>query len=829
MAKFNFHSCIIVTSFLSSISSLAYAIEFNTDMLDTEDTQNIDFSQFSQVGFIMPGIYHLTIKVNNDQVGNAQNITVITSQSKQDTLFNIVCVPSNIVEHLGLKLDAIKLLQYQNNGKCVDLSVLEGASLNIDLSTLTLSILIPQSYLEYTDPSWIPPSRWEEGVNGFLLDYNLTGSLTRRNSGSRESYISANGTTGFNFGAWRLRADYQANSRKSSGSFNNQYSDATFSRLFAYRSIKTIASILTVGENYFYSAIFDSWQYTGISLETDENMMPPKLTGYAPEIIGIAQTNATVIVKSHNRIVLETTVPAGPFRIQTLDSSIRGTLDVTVKEENGEEQQFTITTAALPYLTRPGQIRYKFAAGKPRINGRELEGDLTISGELSYGLNNLWSIYGGSVLSKNYQALSVGFGRDLFAFGSLSFDATQSHAQLLDKTLTGRSYRLSYSKSFDEARTDITFAGYRFSDETYRSLQQALDERRTGFETQANKESYQVSINKYFDNFSLGGNYQHNTYWNSKSEEQYSLYLSTILNWPEIGLKNINITASANRSKRAGYQDDAISLYFTVPLSQASSINFSEGYTQNQNGERSSTHNIGYSRYSDQRNYNLNVGYQAGSNQNTQTSFSGYLSQNLPYASISGNASYVPSEYHSIGGSINGGITLVKQGIAMHQAAYGGTRLVVETPGASNVPLNGGVYKTNHFGLAVLPNVSSYRKTSASINTSKLPKNVEALETMTDATLTHGAIGYRSLNVIQGEKTFARLKLADDSYPPFGASVRNSNNIELGIVGEQGITWIVGIRAKEPLDLYWENKHQCSAQMPDVINPQDIYPTLICR
>ncbi len=44
-------------------------------------------------------------------------------------------------------------------------------------------------------------------------------------------------------------------------------------------------------------------------------MMPPKLTGYAPEIIGIAQTNATVIVKSHNRIVLETTVPAGPFRI----------------------------------------------------------------------------------------------------------------------------------------------------------------------------------------------------------------------------------------------------------------------------------------------------------------------------------------------------------------------------------------------------------------------------------------------------------------------------------------------------------------------------------
>ncbi|AWS52884.1 MULTISPECIES: fimbria/pilus outer membrane usher protein [Providencia] len=829
MVKFNIYSYIIVTSFVSSISSLAYAVEFNTDMLDTEDTQNIDFSQFSQAGFIMPGIYHLTLKVNNESMGSAQDITVIAPQSQNNNLFDTVCVPVNILDRLGLTQDAIKLIKYRDEGKCLDLSPLEGASLNVDLSTLTLSILIPQSYLEYTDPSWVPPSRWEEGVNGFLLDYNLTGSLTRRDSGSRESYLSANGTTGLNFGAWRLRGDYQANYRKSTGSFKNQYSDATFSRLFAYRSIKSIASILTLGENYFYSAIFDSWQYTGVSLETDENMMPPKLTGYAPEIIGIAQTNATVIVKSHNRIVLETTVPAGPFRIQTLDSSIRGTLDVTVREENGEEQQFSITTAALPYLTRPGQIRYKFAAGKPRFNGRQLEGDLTASGELSYGLNNLWSIYGGSVLSKNYQAFSAGFGRDLFSFGSLSFDATQSHAQLLDKTLTGRSYRLSYSKSFDEARTDITFAGYRFSDETYRSLQQTLDERRTGNESQAQKESYQVNINKYFDDFSLGGNYQYNTYWNSETEEQYSLYLSTLLNWAAIGLKNINLTASATRSKRAGYQDDAISLYFTIPLSQGSSVSFSEGYTRNQNGQHSSTHNIGYSGYSEQRNYNLNVGYQTGSHQDDQTSFSGYLNQNLPYASISGNASYVPNEYHSVGGSINGGITLIKEGIAMHQAAYGGTRLVVETPGAANVPLSGGVYQTNHFGLAVLPNVSSYRKTSASINTSKLPKDVEALETVTDATLTRGAIGYRRLNVIQGEKTFARLKLADDTYPPFGTSVRNSNNIELGIVGEQGITWIVGIQPKDLLNLYWGNKHQCSAHVPDVINPQEIYPTIICR
>lgn len=830
MAKFNVFTRLIILSFLSSTPCMVSAVEFNTDMLDTEDSKNIDFSQFSQSGFIMPGEYYLTIKVNNERIGNAQNITVNAPTNSDGTLFKVICVPAEALEQLNLKPDALKHVKYYNNNQCIDLSALEGASLHADLPTLTLSILIPQSYLEYTDPSWVPPSRWEDGVNGFILDYNLTGSTTRRNSGSKDSYISANGTTGINLGAWRIRADYQANYRKSTGNYDSQSSSATFNRLFAFRSLRSISSLLTLGENYFYSSIFDSWQYTGVSLETDENMMPPKLTGYAPEIIGIAKTNATVTVKSHDRIVLETTVPAGPFRIQTLDSSIRGVLDVTVHEEDGEEQKFSVTTASLPYLTRPGQVRYKFAMGKPRYDGRSLEGDLTASGELSYGLNNIWSLYGGSILSKNYQALSAGFGRNLFILGSLSFDITQSRAQLLEKTLTGRSFRLSYTKSFDDARTDISFAGYRFTDDTYRSLQQTLDERRTHAETQANKESYQVNINKYFDDFSLGGNYQYNTYWNNQTEEQYSAYLSTAFNLPSVGLKNLSLTATATRSKRAGYEDDAISLYVSVPLRQGGSLTLSESYSRNQGGQRSSTHNIGYSGYSDQRNYNLSVGYQTGSHQDDQTNFSGYLSQNLPYASLSGNASYVPGEYHSIGGSINGGITIVKEGLAMHQAAYGGTRLVVETPGATGVPLNGGIYKTNLFGLAVMPNVSSYRKTSASINTSQLPANVEALETIADATLTKGAIGYRSLNVIQGEKTFARLKLEDGTYPPFGASVRNHKNIELGIVGEQGITWIVGIKPQDTLDIYWANKRQCGADVPNLSNAaSDAYPVLICR
>ncbi|SUC20307.1 fimbrial outer membrane usher protein [Proteus mirabilis] len=116
-------------------------------------------------------------------------------------------------------------------------------------------------------------------------------------------------------------ATYQRNKEK-----NSQYENRTFdfNRLYAFISLKKLASLLSVGENYFYSDIFESWQYSGISLESDDRMLPPKLVGYAPEITGVANTNATVTVRNKDRILLETTVPPGPFRIQTLDSGVKG-------------------------------------------------------------------------------------------------------------------------------------------------------------------------------------------------------------------------------------------------------------------------------------------------------------------------------------------------------------------------------------------------------------------------------------------------------------------------------------------------------------------------
>jgi len=94
-------------------------------------------------------------------------------------------------------------------------------------------------------------------------------------------------------------------------------------------------------------------------------MLPPNLRGYAPEISSVAKTNSKVTVSQQGRVLYETTVPSGLFRIQDLNSVTSGTLDIKIQEQDRTSLTFQIRTANVPYLTRPCQLQYKLALGKP--------------------------------------------------------------------------------------------------------------------------------------------------------------------------------------------------------------------------------------------------------------------------------------------------------------------------------------------------------------------------------------------------------------------------------------------------------------------------------
>ncbi|MFN6887252.1 fimbria/pilus outer membrane usher protein, partial [Proteus mirabilis] len=74
------------------------------------------------------------------------------------------------------------------------------------------------------------------------------------------------------------------NYNRTSGDAENNKDLLNFTRVYGYRAIRSLKSNLTIGENFINSNIFNSWRYTGISLESDDRMLSPQLRGYAPQV-----------------------------------------------------------------------------------------------------------------------------------------------------------------------------------------------------------------------------------------------------------------------------------------------------------------------------------------------------------------------------------------------------------------------------------------------------------------------------------------------------------------------------------------------------------------
>lgn len=796
-------------------------IQFNTDVLDVNDRQNIDLSQFSRGGYIMPGTYGLTVHINKNDLPEQQ---IPFYPPKDDPNGSRACISKELTGQLGFKESILKNLTWWHEGECLDESSVQGMEMRGDLATNALYLNIPQAFLEYTAENWDPPSRWDEGIPGLLLDYNVNAqSRQQLKQGTRGYALSGNGTAGGNLGAWRLRADWQASLDHQTGSGQPTKQQLDWSRYYAYRAIPALRSKMTLGENYLDSGMFDSFRFAGASLVSDDNMLPPNLRGYAPEVVGVAKTNAKVVISQQGRVLYETTVATGPFRIQDLNDAVNGELNVRVEEQDGSVQEFIVNTASIPYLTRPGSVRFKFAAGKPSDLKHRTRGPLFGTGEFSWGVSNGWSLYGGALAGGDYNALSMGIGRDLMALGALSFDVTQSRAQLPQesKTLSGGSYRLSYSKNFDEYDSQVTFAGYRFSEKDFMSMSEYLDARDGGVHAGNGKEMYTVTFNKSFREVGLSTylNYSHETYWNRPASDRYNLTMSRYF---DIGsFRNVSLSLSAYRNQYNGTKDDGAYLSLSMPWGARSTVSYNTSVNRNDVSNR-----VGYyDRIDDHNSYQLSAG-----NARSGVNLSGYYNHEGDVLRTSGNVSYQEGTYSAVGMTAQGGMTLTANGGAMHRAGtMGGTRMLIDTNGVAGVPVRGygSTSNTNAWGKAVIADVNSYYRNKASIDLNKLGDNAEATKSVVQATLTEGAIGYRKFDVIAGQKAMAIIKLADGSEPPFGATVVNARRQETGIVSDGGSVYLSGIKAGERMAVNWNGSAQCEVEIPPSLPAEMLMNTLL--
>ncbi|WP_176158161.1 fimbria/pilus outer membrane usher protein [Burkholderia multivorans] len=769
------------------VGSQSHATEFNSSFLSIDGTTDVDLSQFSQADFTLPGEYMLEVQVN-DLFYGLQPIEFVALDASGA---GKPCLRAELVAQFGLKPSLAKDLPRFQGGRCVDLAAIEGVTVRYLKGDGRLRITIPQAALEFTDGTYLPPERWSDGIAGAMLDYRVIANTNRSfGSGGRQTNaVQAYGTIGANWGAWRVRGDYQAQSNVG----NTVYADRTFrfSRLYAFRALPSIQSTVTFGDDYLSSDIFDTFALTGASIRSDDRMLPPSLRGYAPLISGVARTNATVTVSQQGRVLYVTRVSPGAFALQNINTSVQGTLDVAVEEEDGSVQRFQVTTAAVPFLARTGQFRYKAAVGKPRRFGGAGITPFFGFGEAAYGLPFDVTVYGGFIAASGYTSIALGVGRDFGTFGAVSADVTHARARLWwnGATRHGNSYRINYSKHFDGLDADVRFFGYRFSERDYTNFAQFSGDP-TAYGLANSKQRYSATMSKRFGDTSAYFSYDQTTYWERASEQRVGVTLTRAFS---VGtLRNLNVSVSAFRTQSAGASGNQVSVTATLPIGGRHTV------TSNlTTGNGSTSVNAGY-LYDDPagRTYQISAGTTDG-----RASANASFRQRTSAYQLTAQASTVANGYAAASLEVDGSLVATQYGIAAHANGNAGdTRLLVSTDGVRDVPLSGTLTHTDSRGYAVLDGISPYNVYDAAVNVEKLPLEVQVSNPIQPMVLTDGAIGFVQFSAARGSNLYLTLTDAAGKPLPFGASVQDAaNGKELGIVGEGGAAYLTQVQPKSSL------------------------------
>ncbi|HGI5215562.1 TPA: fimbria/pilus outer membrane usher protein, partial [Providencia alcalifaciens] len=752
------------------------------------ENTDVDLSAFSQAGGVAEGEYTVTVFVNQQDVGQ---FTLNFIKNAQGDI-----APELTPEQLdtfGVNVPHIPVLKDLPKGELIsDLGALiPQATTRLDLSRLRLTISVPQVAMQSLISRNADPSLWDDGIPALMANYNVSaGRTTSRYDGKKNqnTNVFASARLGANAGPWRLRSNLTHSRFEYSGGNNSSASTNTqtyFSNTTLSRDIRALRSTLLVGESSTGSDVFDGVPFKGVQLTSNEQMLPSQLRGYAPAISGVANSNARVTIRQNGNIVYEAYVAPGPFYINDIQQAgLSGDYDVTVTEADGAQRQFVVPYSSLPVMLRPGGWKYEVASG--RYNGslttRSRRSDF-ILGTAVYGLHNDVTVYGGALLAKDYQSLSVGTGGSLGDFGAVSTDVTHSSAKFsysnqvasTSERKTGQSYRIRYSKSLMATGTSVDLTALRYSTEHFYNFSEfnsqgyrledglspwTLQRRRSSFQTQlsqqmqqygslhfrANRDDYwgssrtltglSVGYSNSFKGVSYGVNYNINRVKDSRN------------NWPENRQLSFNLSVPFSLFTQ---DRDVQSIYATYSLSHDQN-----GRTQNNSGLSGSLMDGKLSYGASQSwgnkgqiaNTNLNAGYQGDK------------------GSLSGGYSY-SNNAQSINMNASGGALLHSEGLTLSRS-MGDSVALISAPGAEGVSVNGGTAVTDWRGYAVAPYLSDYNKNSIGLDPSTLPENVDLPQSNTNVYPTKGAVVKANFRTRIGYQVLMTLKQGAKSVP-FGA------------------------------------------------------------
>lgn len=784
---------------------------FDTNALDLSDEQKqqLNLQSFSDASTASAGSLNVEVLVNGISAGQ-RNIAF-------DACGKTLCAvysPALLAE-LGVRTEQFPSLAALGADRTltdIDNYIPQATSL-FDPARQQLLLSVPQAALKPQIRGDVSPARWDDGLPMLFTSYNLNGMESHYSEG-KESSQYLNLRSGANLGPWRVR-NYSYYSHDSHDGDRWQSMQT-----WLERDIRTLRSRLKIGETATTALVFDSFNFSGLMLASDDGMLPQSQQGFAPIIRGIAMSHAQIEVRQKGNIIYQSWVPPGAFEITDLyPTSSSGDLEVTVREEDGSVRTFVQPFSSAPAMVREGQLKYAFSSGKYRSDSTDAILQNFAQGEVVYGLLNATTLYGGVMGAEHYAAAAIGVGQGLGELGAVSLDFTHAKSRFADRDAAqGNSVQFRYSKNITATDTTMTLAGYRYSTSGYYSFEEASEAWRDNDARQYGqpKQRMQVILNQSLGEW--GGltfsAYQQN-YWQGNGGKTRSMTFGYNVNIAGVG---VSLSYSDNQTQGREGNDRIASLNLSLPLSRWLSPNntalVSYSQTHSQSGRSQSQATLSGTALRDR---NLNYALSQSYSRDDQSGHSSGSAASLRYTGSKGVASAGYSteygENRRLNYGLQGSVVLHPYGLTLGQELpEGGASALVHAPGGGSLKVkNTTGVATDSAGNAIVPWLTVYQENIIPIDAQSADDDVEIGNTMQRVVPSREALVLAEFKPQRGNRLYARLRWQGKNVP-YGAMV-NAGDGHSGIVNEHGEVYLSGLNERATLCVAWGNHNRCLASV----------------
>lgn len=767
---------------------------FNYRLLESgaSESELEALKHFSDNNGLVPGKYRVDVYMNNQHIAR-RDITFVFD-TKSQKLLPLLTKKDYVSMGVNSKASAT-FLALSDDATVENIeNFIPSSSVQFQQDSLRLSLSVPQIAMNSSAAGFIDPQLWDNGLPMIFTNYYFNGAQNwQDDNNENDKYLSL--SNGANLGPWRLRNDLN-------------YSDGHWQNVDTYlwRNISALTSKLTMGDSWTGSDVFDSFQFRGIKLESNDNMLPYSMRGFAPVIRGVARTNAQVTIRQNNYVIYQSYVSPGPFELHDVSPiTSGGDMEVTVKESDGSEQTYIQASASVPIMRRQGSMSYSLVGGKYRSSDSNADEPKFIQGTLIYGLPWGITLYGGTIGAQNYRSGALGTGLDLQQLGSLSADITWSQTNLVDQeNQSGQSYRVQYSKNFTPTDTNLTLAGYRYSTRNYYTFNEALNQQQYDDDdpfsyrySYARHRRLQITVSQAIPSFGqlyLSG-YQQD-YWGLGGKER-SLSVGYSYTWNSI---SFNASYLLTKMPDNAGSDQQFSLSMSIPLDKwlpGAHVSYSnnssnDGRSLNSvalNGTALKDNNLSYSLQQSHGNQGQGYGGNAS------------MSYRSSKGTVNGGWSY-DNDRQRLNYGLQGAVVLHPYGVTLAQS-LGDASILVRAPNTEGLGVNRGtaIY-TDWRGYSIVPYASAFQRNRVAINSQTLPPDAEVQDPVQEVIPTEGAMVVANFSPRLGQRMLLTLTHAGKAVP-FGAVVTSDDGQFSTLVGQNGQTYLSGTQANQTWLVKW--------------------------